>query len=345
MSGVRGLSILAIGLLSGCSPYLYAPEITTFSDGVAKLRASQLSMDAAYTVAVDQPRADSARPGGKAFMLSSECFASGSSCTAGARPDHPAVGPTPREAAAKALQEADPGVGAPPAVAHLAPRGCTAPPVPSAAHARPEVTPDTMIAALEAYSKALATVTNAKDRADFDVASTALAASASALAGLMIGGPAGAGGAAVATLVIDAARYGVAVSLDARRFKTLRCAVLRSQDAVAVLGILVGASLSLEVDRMRTAYRADGDAITRNMSLPRPAGKWEDNVARQQALASKLNDLHGADPAGAAAAMVKANDALARALRDEDHQVGALAMVVGDFAAKAGAIQRAVAAH
>lgn len=345
MAANTGISITIVAMLGGCSPYLYAPEITTLSGGVSSLRFSQQSIESSLMTARDQAITDGARPYGKAFIIPVECVSSGVSCVAVPRPDRPPSRPSADDRAAATLKAADPGVGVPPALSVPVLRGCPAPSTLKAAAPRPDVSLDVILSALEAYSKSLAAVTNAKDRAEFDTASTALAASSAALAGLMIGGPPGAGGAAVATLVIELARYGVAVSLDARRYRTLRCAVLHSQDAVGVLGIIAGAMLADRVVALRAAYVDDSNAITRNMSLPKPAGKWEDNVARQQSLATRIAALGAIDPVAAAKAMASANDALAKALEAESRQTGAVATVVADFASKAAAIQRAATAR
>jgi len=197
-----------------------------------------------------------------------------------------------------------------------------------------------IVKALSEYAAALAAVTNAEDRQALDAAQAGLKQSVTALAVR-----ARAEGTSKAELgaVADLFALGLGTLLDARRYEVLRGGVLDAKEPVSTLGQALGETLdALRAARARELQLA-ASRLSTGLGPRMDAGAY---AARLDALRSRvatLEALRRADPRQAAADMVAAHDALARALADRSRQAKAVADAVKVFVEKAKALGDAFA--
>lgn len=348
-------------VLASCSPYLYPEETKGFAAAVTDVRAAQASLAASAPEALDARdratwhRLSAGRDGRPELVPSPNCSETrgGERCSVIRQADEErekqarAAALAALQAAAQSADTAQPSDVVPsadpePADAcrrtQLTAGVAAAPPPPAA-----RVTPADITAKLEAYGKALAAITNAKDREDFDAATSAAGTAAASLTGFVVGGPAGAAAGAVAKVVFDAARLGVAITSDHRRYKVLKSAVLNACASVRTLSAVLYTSL----DGRRTAQiGAWNVALLDGLDFPVGRGRaaYDTLLRENQAIAARVEQLRRSDPGAVAMKIRTAHDALAVALdNDDERQIAAVAGNIAELADAARALREALA--
>jgi hypothetical protein len=323
------LTWLLLLCATGCSPYNYSKEVSDFSTGVDKLSTAFTSgydgLEGDHASTLQVKAADTRAP----LTLSPSCGAP-----------------------YNAKDNSDP--------CGLVFRG--PPPKPTNEEAiLAKERADTLVAVkvLKDYAKALAAVTNAADRADYDSAVGKLASSVTSLvaaAGAAM--PAAAAAAPLAGAAVNLFGWLVGTALDEQRFETLKTAVNEvnkplpgSTDAnkdqrrpIHIVTDTLGKGLAALRDaRQVVLYKeADMQAKGLNGSLSDPA--YKQRMSDTQTTLAALNALRKADPKGAAKDLAKAHDELVTAVNDPSRSRASLAKAIGDFVDKVSSVQAAMSA-
>jgi hypothetical protein len=215
----------------------------------------------------------------------------------------------------------------------------------TSAEQKPLTTAD-LLKALDNYTAALAAVTKAQDRADFDTAAGKLSAAVGGLA--QAAGPYGAAAAPIAKASINVALWVVGEALDNQRLEELRIATHAACEPVHV----VTAALGLLLDNDRQHLLGLDDEWVKDMIKEYKTDRTNRHVSDQtlgtdidnaQAAVTALEAVRVSNPTATMQALSDAHDALVVAVRNNDGQFGALVTNLQTLAQDAQALAAAVA--
>jgi hypothetical protein len=197
---------------------------------------------------------------------------------------------------------------------------------PSPTNEKPLTTAD-LLKILNNYTAALAAVTKAQDRADFDTAAGKLSAAVGGLA--QSAGPYGAAAAPIAKASVNIALWFAGQALDYQRLEELRIATRAACEPIHVVTDALGLALDDQrrlrlsgldewsVDMVRTANVARTTPHVSDQTL----GAAIDNA---QAALAAFETVRVANPTATIRALSDAHDALLVAVRNNDGEFGAL---------------------
>ena len=202
----------------------------------------------------------------------------------------------------------------------------------------PSLTPEELLKVLDDYIAALAGITKAQDRADFDNAAATVSAAIGALAEAV---PAyGAAASPVVKASSNAVLWLVGQDLDYRRLQELQMATAAACKPIRVLAEALGVVLE---GQRKVRLRGLHDILALKIQAANIA-RTEPHATDQtyavavddaQAAANTFQAVRAADPRGAAQALSDAHDALVVAVRNNDGQFAALVISLQTFAQQA----------
>jgi hypothetical protein len=190
-----------------------------------------------------------------------------------------------------------------------------------------------IVKALSDYSSALAAVANAADREALTAAQAKLKTAVQGFAKEAAGGTVAGVGPAV-----DLFSSLTTALLDQQRYDILRSGVAAAKEPVRDLGgtlaVALGGVWMERASALRKTASEDAENLGSGKEYPARLKKLREKVAALEALRAK-------NPGLAAADMVVAHDALAKALIDDSRQAEAVATAVTNFLAQAAAAREA----
>ena len=341
---IATFATVASNALSSCSPYVYSSDVAKFSTETSSIDASY--QQTASTTASQQyqnnryqwiqgrvkleagPGCSLQNTGPVACQL-----ASGSSASVLPLPDETKTASTKRSPDVCTMADA------------AAPVDATS----SQAKKRPTTPLEIadLLKALDNYTAALAAVTKAQDRTDFDTAAGKLSAAVGALA--QSGGPYGAVAAPVAKASVNLALWLVGEALDYQRLEVLRNSTSAACQSIHVVTDALG--LTLDFQR-RTLLQLDSDWLKIDMLRKYDMDRTNSHVKTDalgtdidnaQAAVVKFEAVRVANPAATMRALSDAHDELVLAVRKNDGQFGALVANLQTLATQAQALAAAAA--
>jgi hypothetical protein len=320
MVGIKTLLLSAVVVaVSGCSPYVYNQEITSFSNGVTAIVTSYQTGTQAIDASVVQQRlaADAAARTRLALLPG---------CT-----------------------QMDPS-GTPPALPDcaLVPFGVTAAPPPTAVQqALAKAAP--AFDALKTYAASLAAVTNAADDTTLKTASQSLTTAASGVSTAVAKlDPAAKTPGSLVAPIGGLLGQGITIYLDQRRYAVLKGTVPALDPAVQTLGATVNAALQ-DIRKQQLAQLEIG-----LLNASQPFEMTTVGTLGQSDYQTKLVDLdtkiaafnlaRSANPTTTVTAMVESHHQLSQALQTDAGQTTAVLTSAQTFAAAAQQLQTAITA-
>lgn len=205
------------------------------------------------------------------------------------------------------------------------------------------------LTALQSYAHALAAVTNAADRSAFDAAVGKLGSSLGAMAAAA--GPQGAAAAKGVTAGVNAIGWLIGEQLDYQRFEVLKKAVNAvgaapdgGETAMKVITNAIGQGLVLARDTRLTSLNEELDIEMARLGPGLGDTAYTQRLASCEALANGIEALRTADPAGTAAQINIAHEALVKAVNDPSRELPALLTALEQFSDKAQALDAAFTA-
>jgi hypothetical protein len=308
----------AATLLAACSPYVYHQEITGFANGVETVAAAHEAGAQDLATRVDlQRRAARVAARQRLDFL----------------PGCDAVDPRgdpPRLAECAVVSFGDERSPAPTLEqAHLANDG-------------------PLFAALRAYAKSLAAVSNAADSDALKLATQGFVDAAGRLSDAVAKVVPTAPGSTLVGPIGGLIGEGIDFYLDSRRLHVLREVVPAVDPAIAVLGQTVEADLRLiranQVAQLQKELHADAAPLQSESVQSLSDGDYGNRLDTLQNRVVALNQARAADPRAVAQTMVAAHRELAAALRDNSRQALPVIEAVTAFATAASQAQAAIAA-
>jgi hypothetical protein len=304
--------------VTACSPYNFSPEVTGFSSGVDKVAQGFAATDTA--LATDrETEVELKLTDTRARVVKSP------SCEV----------PVSK------------GVAGSAAPCELYRQGGTAT-QPSAVEIRLVKTRAALMA-LQNYARALAAVTNAADRSAFDAAVGKLGSSLGAMAAAA--GPQGAAAGKGVTAGFDMIGWLVGEELDDQRFDALKQAVNAvgtapdgGETAMKVVTNAIGQGLVLARDTRLTSLNEELDIDMARLGPGLGDAAYTQRLANSEALANSIEALRTADPAGTAAQINTAHEALVKAVNDPSRELPSLLTALEQFTGKAEALDGAFTA-
>jgi hypothetical protein len=307
--------ILLVGATS-CSPYSFPKEVTAISTSVGQLSDgftsgyAQLAADRAAQIQLDLTgsRAEA--------VMASSCLSIPS----------------------KGSQDLPPCT--------LFRKGSTPPALSAVEQKRGETT--AMLADLKDYANALAAVSNAADRTAFNAVAQ-LSGSVGALA--TAAGPASGGLSAAAPAVVNIFGWLVGTALDQQRFDALKAGVTAASTPLANgeipinhVATLAGSGLFALSLARRAVLVPEANVLMARLGPALSATEYKQALSDAQAVVAVLDGLRLTDPTAAATGLVKAHEALVKAVNDPTRYYPSLLKAVSDFSDQAAALQKALAA-
>jgi len=345
------LVMVACNVLSSCSPYVYSSD-------VAKLSTETSSIDASYQQSANAIASQQYQNSRYQWIQGRVPLAAGPGC------DLHYTGPEAcklvnasspsieRSSFASVVPLTDEAKTGPTATsADVCAMADTAVPVNATSSQQKYPTTPLEIAdllkALDNYTAALAAVTRAQDRTDFDTAAGKLSAAVGALA--RSGGPYGAAAAPVAKASVNIALWLVGGALDYQRLEVLRNS---TRAACQPIHIITGAlGVALDIQR-RHLLQLDSDWLKidmirkYNMDRGNPRVKDEAlgaDIDNAQAAVEKFEAVRIATPIATMRALSDTHDALVLAVRNNDGEFSALLTNLQTLATGAQALATAAA--
>jgi hypothetical protein len=208
------------------------------------------------------------------------------------------------------------------------------------------LSPTELIRRLDDYIAALAALTNAKDRADFDNAAAKVSATVGGLA--QSAPPPYSAAAPVAKASSNAALWLVGQDLDHRRLEELQSATQTACEPIHVLAEALGVVLT---GQRKIRVRGLRHLLGLKIEMVNLAGRKQ-HVTDQtygaaiddaQAAADAFQTVRATDPLATAQALSDAHDALMVAVRNNDGQFAALVARLQIFAQRANDLTAAAA--
>jgi hypothetical protein len=199
------------------------------------------------------------------------------------------------------------------------------------------------ISVLKTYARALAAVTNAADRTDFDSAVTRLSGSVANLA--QAANAAAPGSGAIAPAVVNFAGWVVGTALDQARFDSLKRAVNAAAESVRVVADTLALGLEDISNARRKILNAEVDLMMKRLGPSLDESSYEQQYAQAEATIGVVDELRHSNPKGAAMSLKAAHDGLLAAVNDPSRNYASLLKTVGEFAEKAAALKAALSAQ
>jgi hypothetical protein len=202
-----------------------------------------------------------------------------------------------------------------------------------------------LLKALDNYTVALAAVTKAQDRTDFDTAAGKLSAAVGALA--QSGGPYGAAAAPVAKASVNIALWLVGQALDYQRLEVLRNSASAACQPIHIVTDALGVTLDIQ---RRKLLQLDSDwlkiDVLRKYNIDRTnphvnADALGTDIDNAQAAVVKFEAVRVANPTATMRALSDAHDALVVAVRNNDGEFGTLVTNLQTLAMQAQALAAA----
>jgi hypothetical protein len=203
-----------------------------------------------------------------------------------------------------------------------------------------------LLKALDNYTAALAAITKAQDRTDFDTAAGKLSAAVGALA--QSGGPYGAAAAPAAKASVNIVLWLVGEALDYQRLEALRNSTRAACQPIHVVTHALGLTLD---DQRRDLLGQDYVGLVHmtqryNMDRTNPHTSEQalgTDIDNAQAAASKFEAERVSNPIATMQALSDAHDALVVAVRNNDGEFGTLVTNLQTLATQTQALAAAVA--
>lgn len=307
---MRYLALPVLVCVSACSPYGFQQEVTAFGSGVDRLSGG---FNAGYT----NLAADRVAQTRLALTDARAKVAIAASCGV-------PVGDLPQSRLPCALYKA----------------GGPAPSLMDVQKTRADT--QKVLTVLGDYAHALVAVTNASDRTAFDAAVGRLSGSVAGLAA--VAGAAAPGAGALAPAAVNLVGWVFGTALDQERFDTLKRGVNAAAGPVRSIATTLGIGLeAIDDARRMVLYEEARDLVARLGPSLGPAA-YQQRLGQAEAMIGVLDGLRQADPAGAAASLAKAHDALVAAVNDPRRNEAALVKAIGTFLDQAAAVQAALSA-
>lgn len=195
-----------------------------------------------------------------------------------------------------------------------------------------------LVQGLRDYAKALAAITNAEDRTEFDAASRSVSAALKS-AGTTLDRPlppAVEGG-------TDLVLWFAGVALDNQRHRALRAATATAAEPLRAIGTQLAAALDMLRMQHAAESQVEANQLSSALGPQLTPSVYATRLAALDAIASRLEALRVADPGAAARDMIAAHDALVAALGDPSQQFDSVTAAIGTFLEKADALRKAMA--
>lgn len=205
-----------------------------------------------------------------------------------------------------------------------------------------------LLKALDNYTSALAVITRAQDRADFDNAAAKVSAAVGTLAQSV---PAyGAAAGPVARASSSAILWLVGQDLDYRRLHELQNATQRACEPIHVLADALGVALEEQRDaRLRGLFVLlvrKTQAVNKARAVPHVTDQtYGAAIDDAQAAADAFETVRATDPHATAQALRDAHDQLVVAVRNNDREFAALVASLQTFAERANDLAAAAGAN
>lgn len=332
----------ACGAQSACSPYVFSGNVQTFSTKMTLIDASY--QDNAQKIIAERHLANRTQ-----WVHDRSVLLTGPGCDFDAANSLPcdlmAKGAPVRTVRTAAKSEPT----APPAdvcetITDLPPAQTTVPDQ----HPPPLQRTD-LLRALDNYTAALAAITKAQDRADFDNAAAAVSAAVGALA-QSAPGPYGAAAAPVAKASTNAILWLVGQDLDYRRLHELQNATGIACEPMHVLADALGAVLEEQRDARLRGLFVLLVQKTRALNLARTTPRVTDQaygaaIDDAEAAADAFQAVRATDPHATARALRDAHDQLVVAVRNNNGEFAALVASLQTFSQRAHDLATAAAAN
>jgi hypothetical protein len=309
----------ACNVLWSCSPYIYSPDVQTLSTQVSSIRTSDQQNESAIT---NQQYQNSRF----LWIRDKTTLARGPGCGLDYTGPVPCglVAAPPASPPTKASN--DPSSGRPKDVCETSdasgPVNSAAPPTKAN-----QLTTADLLKALDNYTAALAAVTKAQDRADFNTAAGKVSAAVGGLA--QAAGPYGAAAAPIAKASVNIALWFVGEALDYQRLEELRIATSAACEPIHVVTDALG--LLLENQRGTRLGGLDewlNDMLQAANKAQRARGVSDQIVGtaidNAQAAAAAFEAVRVSNPRATLQALSDAHDALVVAVRDNNGEFSAL---------------------
>ena len=330
------------GVQSACSPYL-------FSENVQTLRNKMWSIDASYQDNAQKILAERHLANRTLWVHEKPVLLTGPGC------DFDATNSVPCDLMAKGAPlptvhiAARPKPIAPPANVCETTTDLPSAPTTDSSKPPPALQRADLLKALDNYSAALAAVTNAQDRADFDNAAAKVSAAVGALA-QSAPGPYGAAAAPVTKASTNAALWLVGQDLDYRRLHELQNATRIACEPIQVLADALGVVLEEQRDaRLRGLYVLlvrKTQALNRAGATPGVTDQaYGAAIDDAEAAADAFQTVRATDPHATARALRDAHDKLVVAVRNNDGEFAALVASLQIFTQRADDLATAAAAN
>jgi hypothetical protein len=341
-----------------CSPYVFSDNVQTFSTEMRAIDSSY--QDSAQKIVAEQHLSNRIE-----WMRDKPALALGPGCTTNvyaigtARCDllrktaettgmaaiDPVVEPPQPTPPAVPTR---PAVPTPPAVDVCEPVAGVAPsPKAEAVEALPPLQPAQLLKTLDNYIAALAAVTKAQDRAEFDNAAAKVSAAVGGLAQsapppLLRGCP---GSKASSNLAL----WLVGQDLDYRRLQELQSATRAACEPIHVLtkalGVVLEGQRRIRLRGLHGLLALKIEAVNIARTTPHVTGEtYGAAMDDAQAVADAFQTVRATDPQATAQALSDAHDALVVAVRNNDGQFAALITSLQAFAHQADDLATAAAA-
>jgi hypothetical protein len=205
------------------------------------------------------------------------------------------------------------------------------------------------LAVLSGYAHALTAVTNAADRAAYDLAVAQLSGAVGALA--QNADAVAPGASTVAPAAVNLFGWLVGTALDEQRFQSLKAGVTAAgaptangESPVSRVATTLGIGLFALSEARQQVLVAEVQILVARLDPSLSDGAYRDGLSEAQSVVAVLDGLRQADATAAAKSLVAAHDALLAAVNDPARNYPALLKTVSDFADRAAALQGALAA-
>jgi hypothetical protein len=345
-------AVFACGVQSACSPYV-------FSDNVQNLSAKMGSIDASYQDNAQKIVAERHLGNRTLWIHEKPVLLTGPGCDLDAANSVPcdliAKGaPLPTVHTAAKPEPIAPTANVCETITDLPAAPTPSAPTPSEPttgsdkHPPPLQRAD-LLRALDNYTAALAAITKAQDRADFDNAAAKVSAAVGALA-QSAPGPYGAAAAPVAKASTNAVLWLVGQDLDYRRLHELQNATGVACEPMHVLADALGVVLEEQRDaRLRGLFVLlvrKTQALNRARAAPRVTDQaYGAAIDDAEAAADAFQTVRATNPHATARALSDAHDELVMAVRNNDGEFTALVAGLQTFTQRANDLAAAAAAN
>ena len=344
LKAAAGVAIsLASGVLAACSPYAFSDDVQTLSTKMSSIDTSYQSTS--QNITTEQHLYTTL---GWSLMSPRPLLTASAGCDLDATASKTCE-LVLKTAAGKSANTMPQPVTAPRAAQKINPgeQACdtaTSNPGPAvtAAAATTPLQPADLLKALDKYTAALAAITKAQDRTDFDNAATKLDTAVGTLAAAAspAAGP-------IAKASLNVIFWLVGQGLDYQRLQELRIGTSAACEPIHTLSKALAVVLE---DQRHTRLQGLKNILTDRITIANAAGivpsigdqMYGSAIEDAQAAADAFQAVRVTDPAVAAQALSDAHDALVIAVRNNNGELKALIASLETFAQQADALATAV---